>query len=107
MGVDYNGDIVDTIFDVVSLGMSFAEVVANPHDVGAWIGLIGDVIDVVVPCVSGVGEIAKSINSARKVAEYVDNGIDTYRNLKKVDKKLISYKAETDNYPFGKCRRDN
>ena len=43
--------------------------IANPADVGAWAGLIGDIIDVVVPCVSGVGEIAHGAISVAKVVK--------------------------------------
>ena len=32
MGVDYTGEFLDTVFDVVSLCISVAEVVANPAD---------------------------------------------------------------------------
>ena len=48
----------DTIFDIVSLCFSIGDVITNPIDPWAWVGLAGDIIDL-VPFVTGVGE-AKS-----------------------------------------------
>ena len=75
MGVDPNGEFIDTIFDVISLGMSVAEVVACPADPMAWVGLVGDIVDL-VPGVTGVGEIAKGLGAARKATKAVDNAVD-------------------------------
>ena len=69
MRSDSSGEVFDTIFDVISLGMSIAEVAANPCDPMAWAGLVGDVIDVAVPCVSGVGEVVRGISGARKAID--------------------------------------
>lgn len=70
---DDGGYFWDIVFDVVSLVVSVIEVVNNPDDVGAWIGLAGDVIDVVVPCVGGVGETVRAANTARKVVDAADD----------------------------------
>ena len=83
MGVDPNGEFLDTIWDVISLGMSVAEVVANPTDPWAWASLAGDIFDVVVPGVSGVGE---AVSAVGKSGKFADRAIDTYRNLKKINK---------------------
>ena len=56
--VDIGGYFWDTVFDVVSLCFSIVDVVSNPTDVTAWIGLAGDAIDL-IPFVSGVGEITR------------------------------------------------
>ena len=70
MRVDNGGQFWDTFFDVISLAASIVEVAVNPYDPWAWAGLVGDVVDL-VPFVSGVGEITRSVNTTRKVADKV------------------------------------
>ena len=65
--IDSSGHFWDTIFDVASLVFSVVDVIQNPDDVGAWVGLVLDVVDVVVPIVSGLGEAADAANAARKI----------------------------------------
>ena len=45
---------------------------ANPKDPMAWAGLAGDILDLAVPCVSGVGEITRGVNSANRIAQCGD-----------------------------------
>ena len=92
MGVDCNGEFLDTIFDVISLGMSVAEVVANPADPWAWAGLVGDIVDL-VPGVTGVGEITKGLGAttkaakaARKASKAADNATDAAKLAKQASK---------------------
>ncbi len=75
---DASGDAWETIFDLISLGTSIIEVACNPSDVGAWIGLVGDVIDVAVPFVAGVGETVRAINTGRKAADAIDAADDLH-----------------------------
>ncbi len=82
--VDYGGYFWDTVFDVVSLCFSVAEVVANPADPWAWAGLAGDIIDL-VPFVTGVGEMTKTVGATVKVANALDNTVDTIKIVKAVD----------------------
>ena len=99
---DNGGAFWDTVFDVVSLCFSVAEVVANPSDPWAWAGLIGDAVDL-IPFVSGVGEVTRAVNTVRKVLDVADDlhdagkaidnatdaldgTIDTYKALKKANK---------------------
>lgn len=70
--LDCGGNFWDTIFDVVSLVASVADVVANPTDAGAWVGLACDIVDVAIPCVGGLGEIADAINATRKATKTAD-----------------------------------
>lgn len=81
---DYSGHFWDTVFDVVSLCFSIAEVVANPADPWAWAGLAGDIIDL-VPFVTGVGEVTKAVGATVKVANTLDNTVDTIKIVKAVD----------------------
>ena len=69
---DASGYVWETVFDVVSLGLSIADVVANPNDGWAWAGLVGDIVDVAVPFVGGVGEIIKAARLVDTVADTVD-----------------------------------
>ena len=74
---DENGEAFETVFDIVSLGFSIAEVATNPYDVGAWLGLIGDTI-VLVPIVTGVGEAIRGVR-------FVDNAGNTLEIARAVD----------------------
>lgn len=69
---DTGGDVWETVFDVISLGLSVADVVANPVNPWAWAGLAGDVIDVAVPFVGGVGEVVKCCGAINKAKDVVD-----------------------------------
>ncbi len=75
---DSTGAVLETIFDVISLGFSIAEVAANPYDPAAWIGLVGDTVDL-VPFVTGVGETVCGLRfldkagNAVEIAERTDN----------------------------------
>ena len=95
--VDYDGEFWGTIFDIVSLVVSVVDVIKNPDDVWAWVGLAGDVVDL-LPIVSGVGEATDALRVATKIdnvvdvadgisdtAKVVDNSIDTYKALRKVN----------------------
>lgn len=78
---DATGYLWETIWDIVSLATSVAEVIAKPADPWAWAGLIGDVVDVVLPCVGGVGE---AVDAAKTAARVVDKGEDIINAAKDV-----------------------
>ena len=67
----------ETIWDIASLVTSVAEVVAKPTDPWAWAGLIGDVVDVVLPCVGGLGEAVDAAKTTVRVVQGADDIIDT------------------------------
>ena len=83
--VDPTGNWWDIFCDVVSLVVSVVEVVKDPTDVGAWIGLAGDVVDVVLPCVSGVGEAVDALRAPQKATKVIDKATDTIQITKAVD----------------------
>ena len=60
---DSCGNAAETVWDIISLGFSLADVVANPTDPWAWAGLIGDAIDVAVPFLGGTGEIIRGMKA--------------------------------------------
>lgn len=83
---DYSGESFETVWDIFSLGSSIIEVTVNPSNPWAWIALAGDVIDVLVPGVGGVGELAKAagkiidgFGDLSKAAKY---GIKAYNELR-------------------------
>ena len=57
--IEVGGFFWDTVFEVVSLCFSVAEVIKNPDDPIAWLGVAADVASLVIPCVSGGGAIVK------------------------------------------------
>ena len=80
---DDGGQFWDTVFDVVSLAFSVADVIANPADPWAWAGLVGDAVDL-IPFVSGLGEatdLMRVANSAGDIADAVDDIHDTAKAL--------------------------
>ena len=81
---DVEGNFWDTIFDVVSLVVSVVEVINNPDDPMAWIGLVGDAADVLIPFVGGVGETTRALNATLQTAEIIDTASDA----KKVGKSV-------------------
>ena len=73
---DADGEFWDLIFDVVSVVTSVVEVIKNPDDPWAWAGLVGDIVDVAVPFVGGVGEVTKAVGAVSKTADLVDSAHD-------------------------------
>ena len=75
---DNTGAVLDTLWDVFSLGVSVVDVISNPTDPMAWVGLAGDVIDL-IPGVTGVGETAKAIGTANKAVNTLDAAKDVVK----------------------------
>ena len=95
---DPSGHWIETVFDVLSLGLSVVDALINPTDIWSWVGLAGDVIDL-IPVVTGVGESVDVIRFANRIdnlvdaadnihdtAKVIDGSIDTYKNLRKINK---------------------
>lgn len=70
---DSGGCFWDIVFDVASLVCSVIEVVNNPDDIGAWVGLVCDVVDVAIPCVGGLGEAARAADAVLDAAKATDD----------------------------------
>ena len=82
MRTDKGGTAWETVFDIISLGLSIGNAMENYDDPMAWVGLAGDVIDL-IPFVTGVGETARVVNTGRKIADAADDAYDTSKALKK------------------------
>ena len=91
--VDAEGYLWDLVWDVVSLGFSIAEVIQNPDDPMAWVGLAGDVIDVAVPFVGGAGETVRAVNAGRKISDATGNVLDVAKAADRVDDTLDGAKV--------------
>ena len=79
MRVDNGGEFWDTVFDVVSLCFSVVDVVKNPDDPWAWVGLAADVVSLAVPFATGGGLIVDAVTKADDVvdlAKTIDKGLD-------------------------------
>ena len=81
---DDGGQFWGTLFDVVSLVVSVVEVISDPSDVGAWIGLAGDIVDL-LPIVSGCGETVDAIRVANRADDIVDAIDDVHDTAKAID----------------------
>jgi len=77
MNVDSSGTAAESIFDLISLAASILDVATNPSDPWAWAGLAGDIIDVAIPFVGGIGETVKATSTALKIADTADDVRDT------------------------------
>ena len=87
--MDATGEAFETVFDIVTLCFSVADVACNPTDIGAWAGLVGDVIDL-IPFVTGVGEVARTLRITDKLVDGFGGltkakqyGVKAYNALKK------------------------
>ena len=77
---------------------SALEVVTNPCDVWAWVGLLGDVVDVAIPFVGGIGE---SVDAARMVYKFYDTGddiVDAAKNARRMANATDDIKTATGTY---------
>ncbi|MBQ4559301.1 MAG: RICIN domain-containing protein [Lachnospiraceae bacterium] len=70
--VDKTGTAWETVFDVVSLAASVAEVIANPRSVWNWAGVIADTVDL-IPFVTGLGESVRALKTINKIDKLVDS----------------------------------
>jgi len=90
MRVDNGGQFWDTVFDAVSLCISVVDVVKNPDDPWAWVGLAADVVSLVVPFAAGGGAVVKALSKAddvidlAKTADNVADAADTITDIVKV-----------------------
>ena len=69
---DEDGEAFETVFDIISLGCSIADVAVNPANPWAWLSLIGDVADVAIPFVGGLGEAVRVLKSKNLIDDAVD-----------------------------------
>ena len=95
---DPSGCAIETIWDVASLVVSALEVAANPCDVWAWAGLLGDVVDVVIPFVGGIGESVDVARTVYKIYDTSDDIIDAAKNARRMANAADDLKDATGTY---------
>ena len=88
---DASGCVWETAWDIVSLGVSVVDVCVNPADPWAWASLAGDVADVLIPFVGGIGEATRAIGAARKLAK-VDDVVEAASSVQTVSRLAGEYK---------------
>ena len=94
MRVDNGGEFWDTVFDVVSLCFSVVDVIKNPDDSWAWVGLAADVVSLAVPFATGGGTVVKAVSKADDVVDLAKNAdraidaIDTVSDIGKAAGKV-------------------
>ena len=81
---DKDGEAFETVFDVISLTTSVIEVASNPSNPGAWIALAGDILDVAVPFVTGVGETVRAVKASQKIVDAADSVKDARKAAQKL-----------------------
>jgi len=86
---DPSGYAVETVFDILSLLLSVIDVACNPEDIGAWSGLVGDLVDL-IPFITGVGESVRALRITDKITDGFGGlskakqyGIEAYNALRK------------------------
>ena len=75
---DIGGYFWDTVLDVISLGVSIANVIENPDDPMAWLGVAADVVSLIVPCVSGGGALVRAATKADDVVDAFKDAVDAW-----------------------------
>ena len=87
--IDFGGFFWDTVFDVASLCFSIVDVVNNPNDPWAWVGLAADVVSLVIPGVAAGGAIVRAVTKADDVVDAaktvgkIDDAVDATTSIKK------------------------
>ena len=94
MRIDNGGEFWDTVFDVVSLCFSVVDVIKNPDDPWAWVGLAADVVSLAVPFATGGGSVVKAVSKADDVVDFArtagnaGDAIDILHDTKKAAKNI-------------------
>ena len=81
-GIDEDGEAFETIWDVVTLAAGVADVATNPYDPMAWIALAGDVADVLLPFVGGIGETTRALRAVSQTSAAADAVSDVKKGWK-------------------------
>ena len=77
--VDSGGQFWDTVFDLASIVSDVIEIAVNPGSIVAWGALAADVASLILPGVSGGGQLVRVVTSSDEVldaAKYADDIFD-------------------------------
>ncbi len=93
---DIGGYYWETVLDVISLCVSIGDVVGNPDDPMAWLGVVADVASLILPCIAAGGVIVKFLTKADDVvdaAKAIDNIHDTAKVIGNFDDTVDTVKV--------------
>ncbi|MBP3554250.1 MAG: RHS repeat-associated core domain-containing protein [Clostridia bacterium] len=82
--IDRTGQAWETFWDISSLCCSIVEVIDNPKDPMNWLGTVGDLVDVLVPCLGGIGETIRVIDTAVDAAKVADDVHDAAKTANRL-----------------------
>ena len=77
---DSSGQALDMVFDIVSCVLSVAEFIDEPSLLG-FLGVMGDIADIALPMVGGIGETVRSLKTADKIADSVSDANKVQKSL--------------------------
>ena len=97
---DRSGNAWETVFDVISLGASIVDVAMNPSDPWAWVGLAGDIIDVAIPFVGGIGEATRAISATVDVFDTADDIHDAGKAAERIEEAAETAKTMSEGLCF-------
>lgn len=86
--VDPTGHFVETVLDVISVGMDIADIAQNGLNFWNGAALVVDVAAMLIPCIPAVGAAVLAVKAASKV----DDGLDAIKALGKADDLLDAAK---------------
>ncbi len=83
--VDTKGAFWDVVIDIVSLLYGIVDVKDNWEDPWAWTGLVGDVADIAIPFVAGIGESVRFTKFAKKIDAIIENSKLPIKSFGEID----------------------
>ncbi|MBV6396583.1 MAG: hypothetical protein HFACDABA_02183 [Anaerolineales bacterium] len=106
--VDPTGHFIETVFDIISVGMDIADIAQNGLNWGNGISLAVDVASVLIPGIPAVGaairavnavdnvvDAAKAIDNVVDAANAVDNAVDSAKAAENMIGAVCSFSADT------------
>lgn len=98
---DVSGAIWESAWDAVSLTVSVIDVAANPTDPWAWVGLVGDAVDLALPFVGGLSEATKITKTVTKSFDKADETVDLLKTVSKADNTADTVKSTKKGWKVG------
>lgn len=82
---DTTGELIDTLFDIISLISSVGTLIDNPSDATNWLAAGADVASLLIPGVTGGGTAVKAVKAIDKGEDVIDNFKAAYNTADKVN----------------------
>ena len=94
--IDTSGKAFETPLDVASLILSAAELAANPTDLWAIASFSGDLLDVLLPVVTGLGETIRAFKAADSISDAVSYTAKVTKQMEKASDLFHSFPTTID-----------